>query len=273
MFGNLQTGSYGLVCSGRGHTFPSRKGHRAHTNAGQSLYTYIYGVGTRWLASVAFGLVLSAVITDAIGASKGELRPFDIPAQSLSEALQAYSEASSVQVMFEADSTDGYRSASVRGNFAPETALHILLGKTGLKVRYLRSDLITLAPPSSSDADLPPVQALAIAPDMSLDTLRVHGTAAASDDDQLATYVSAIQGDIQRALKKIARLRNKDYHVGVKLWVNSDRIVQKAELFSSTGDDESDSLIASRLHGLMLSETAPADTPQPIRFMIEIRSF
>ncbi len=44
------------------------------------------------------------------------------------------------------------------------------------------------------------------------------------------------------------------YHVGVKLWVDSERIVQKAELFRSTGDPKSDVVIASALHGLTLSE-------------------
>jgi hypothetical protein len=162
----------------------------------------------------------------------------------------------------------------VQGNFAPETALEMLLSKTGLRARYVRSDVITLSSPSSPDADQPPIHALAIgAPDMALDTLRIHAAAEAPDDDELATYVGVIQGDIQRALKKVARLRDKDYHVGVKLWVDSDRVVQRAELFRSSGDPTSDVVIASALRGLALSESAPANTPLPIRFMIEIRSF
>jgi hypothetical protein len=232
------------------------------------------GGAKRALAGIALGFVLSTIVTGAIGASDGEMRPFNIVAQPLSEALQAYSKAANVQVMFEADSTDGYRSAPVHGKFAPEAALQLLLGKTNLKVRYIRSDVITLSAPSSQDADQPPIHGLGMtAPDMALDVLRIHGTAEAPADGQLTAYVSVIQGDIQRALKKVARLRDKDYHVGVKLWVDSDRVVQKAELFRSTGDTQSDVVIASALHGLALSEAAPANIPLPIRFMIEIHSF
>jgi hypothetical protein len=48
---------------------------------------------------------------------------FDIPAEPLVEALQAYSLQSGVQVMFETASATGYQSAPIEGDFAPEVAL------------------------------------------------------------------------------------------------------------------------------------------------------
>jgi hypothetical protein len=196
---------------------------------------------------------------------------FDIPAQPLIEALQAYSMQGGVQVMFETASAVGYRSGRVEGEFTPEVALRMLLADTDLKIRYSHTSAVTLAPASAPDPDAPPVHPLASA-DMALDTLQVSGAGERTDRSLLGEYIGAVQTDIQRALKKVSRTRRGDYKVAIRLWVDPSRIVQRAELDGSTGDRERDSSIAEALRGLLLSQQAPANTPQPIRFLIAIHA-
>ncbi len=221
--------------------------------------------------------MVAAMLATAAMASGSEpsvpLMPvkFNIPPESLIDALQAYSMQTGVQVMFETASAAGYRSARVEGEFMPEVALRMLLADTDLRIRYSRSSAVTLAPASAPDPDAPPAHPLASV-DLALDTLRVNGTVESGDRSRLGDYIGAVQDDIQNALKKVAKTRRGDYRVAVKLWVDPSRTIQRAELEGSTGDRDRDSSIASALQGLVLSRQAPANTPQPIRFMIAIRA-
>jgi hypothetical protein len=196
---------------------------------------------------------------------------FDIPAQSLIEALQAYSTQTGVQVMFETTSAVGYRSTDLRGEFMPEAALRMLLADTGLRIRYSRASAVTLSPPAAPDPDEPPAHALAAA-DLSLDTLRVTSAPQSSENSGLGAYIGIVQGDIQKALKKPAKSHRGDYRVAIKLWVGPSRTIQRVELDGSTGDPDRDRSIAGTLKDLVLSQEAPINTPRPIRFMIAIRA-
>jgi hypothetical protein len=172
--------------------------------------------------------------------------------------------------MFETASAADYRSAPVEGEFAPEVALRALLANTDLRIRYSRPTAITLAPVSAPNPDDPPADVLASA-DMTLATLRVSSTAA-PDRRRLDGYIDAVQADIQKALKKVVATQHGDYRVAVKLWVNPSRTVERAELDGSTGDHDRDSAISDALRGLVLSQAAPANTPQPMLFMLSISS-
>ncbi len=217
--------------------------------------------------------VTASILGIAAAFGEGAITPppavaFDIPAESLAEALQAYSMQSGVQVMFETASAAGYQSAPLKGSYPPEAALRILLANTDLQIRYSQPTAITLAPASVANLDDPPAHALASA-DMVLGTLRVVG-APEPDGHRFDQYIAAVQIDLEKALKKVAATRHGDYRIGVKLWVDPARTVERAELLGSTGDRDRDTAITTALHGLILSQTAPANTPQPMRFMVSI---
>jgi hypothetical protein len=105
-----------------------------------------------------------------------------------------------------------------------------------------------------------------------LDTLRVTSAPQASDDGRLGEYIGVVQGDIEKALKKLAKTHRGDYRVAIKLWVEPPRTVQRVELDGSTGDSDRDRSIAGTLKELALSQEAPINAPRPIRFMIAIRA-
>lgn len=227
--------------------------------------------GFGWIAILAASLIGAAMAFG--GEATAPLAPvkFNIPEQSLVDALQAYSMQTGVQVMFETASAAGYRSARVEGEFMPEIALRLLLADTDLRIRYSRTSAVTLAPASAPNPDEPPAHPLASA-DLVLDRLSVSGGAESGDRGQMGEYISVVQADIQNALKKVAKTRRGDYRVAVKLWVDPSRTIRRAELDGSTGDRDRDGSIAGALQGLVLSQRAPANTPQPIRFMIAVRA-
>jgi hypothetical protein len=219
------------------------------------------------------------VLSIGLAFASGQERPaaigphaFHIPALPLIDALQIYSQQAGVQVMFETASAAGYQSEPVDGDFTPEAALRKLLADTDLRIRYSRSSAVTLAPASAPNPDDPPGHPLASA-DLVLETLHVSGAREAADRDRLGEYIVALQSDIQRSLRNLSRTRRGEYRVAVKVWVTSSaRTIERAELDGSTGDPDRDSTIAEALRGMTLTQQAPPNTPQPIRFMISIHA-
>jgi Secretin and TonB N terminus short domain len=219
---------------------------------------------------------VAAGIADDKAARPGEPSTFHIPGQPLDLALQAYSRASGVQVLYESELAAGRRSAPVEGSLTPEAALQALLAGTDLVVRYTSSNAITLSRWSEdrdpAGRDFPPSHALPNI-DMTLDPLQVVVPAeAAGDEARLHAYGEAVQSDIQNALKRNATTRSGSYRVAVKLWIDAARIVQKTELLQSTGDPQRDIAVSGALRGLVISRAAPPNLPQPVRVVIVVKS-
>ncbi len=219
-------------------------------------------------AAAIAGLVYTALAQDD-GARHAPTQ-FDIPSQPLSNALQAYGEATGVQVLYESSSAIGRRSAPVQGSFTPDAALGLLLAGTDIKVRYIRPNAITLTLPSA-DGDLPPVHPFA-AVDLSLDPLRVQASTEDGDQARLRDYSEIVQGDIESALRRNAKTRSGSYRFGINLWVDQSRTVQRTQLFQSTGDRDRDAAVSATLQGLVISRQAPTNAPLPVRVVVVVRS-
>lgn len=86
--------------------------------------------------------------------------PFDIPAQALGSALNAYSEQVGVQLSYPAALAAGLESPGVTGRYTPAEALEKLLTGTGIAVQSTRNGTLTLerkAPPQKLNRADPPV--------------------------------------------------------------------------------------------------------------------
>lgn len=173
-------------------------------------------------------------------------------------------------MLYESALAEGRRSVAVVGNLSPADALRVLLSSTDLRVSYTRPEAITIAR-TSADDHLPP-DGLLEGGDLALDTLRVHATPDSEDEGRLHGYSEALRTDIQAALAKNAHTRSGTYRVGLKIWIDGTRSVQKAEIFQSTGDRDRDAAIAAALRGILVSQTAPANTPQPVRISVSVRA-
>ncbi len=217
----------------------------------------------------AFTVVAFAAPQTGSSGSAGP-RSFNIPSQSLDSALQAYGQAAGVQVLYESALAEGRHSVAVIGEFSPDDALRVLLSSTDLNVSYTRPEAITIAR-ALTDDHLPPDHLLEDG-DLALDTLRVHVTLDSGDEGRLHGYSEALRTDIQAALARNAHTRSGTYRVGLKIWIDGSRSVQKTEIFQSTGDRDRDMAIAAALHGISLSRAAPANTPQPVRISVSVRA-
>lgn len=195
---------------------------------------------------------------------------FKIPRQPLMTALQAYSTAARVDILYETGVEQDRMSAAIEGEFTREAALKELLGTNDLVIRYARADAISLVDPKVQAADLPPSALLASA-DMALDILHVTAPGENPENrDALSTYVGAIQADIQQALKKAQATRGANYRVGLNLWIDPSRAIRKTEVFRSTGRGDRDVAISDALQGLIFRQAAPPNTPQPVRVMVTV---
>ncbi len=199
-----------------------------------------------------------------------QARNFHIPSQPLASALEAYARESGIEVLYESGIVTSLESAGVEGIYSPEMALQMMLSKTELKVRYARANAITLSIPSSDDS-LPPVSPFADA-DLSLDPLRVTSGAEQTDPGRLREFSEVIQSDLARALRQNAQTRSGSYKASVNLWVDPSRKIRSATLIRSTGDTGRDASIPIALEGIVLSRPPPANTPQPVKVVITVRS-
>ena len=78
---------------------------------------------------------------------------FDIPAMPLSEALREFSIETRIAVAASGDQIADKRSATVRGRYAPRTALEIMLANTGLSARQTSPRSFALAEEAASSAE------------------------------------------------------------------------------------------------------------------------
>jgi outer membrane receptor protein involved in Fe transport len=101
-------------------------------------------------AACLTGASVAALVapTAAQAQQAGQNRAFDIPAQSLAAALEAFGRQSHAEIIFDRAAVAGKRSSAVRGNHPPSAALHRLLGGTGLVARMPNADtfMVSAAP-------------------------------------------------------------------------------------------------------------------------------
>ena len=95
----------------------------------------------RFLALVIGTLVAGNIQTVAMAGGPESVRTpatvdFDIGGQPLVSALDAYSAATGLQVVYDATLAGGRRAQAVKGSMAPDMALQLLLEGTGLVAVY-----------------------------------------------------------------------------------------------------------------------------------------
>lgn len=87
--------------------------------------------------------------------------------------------------------------------------------------------------------------------------------------DRFGWYAGVLRGQIQKALARNDQLRGAEFKVIVRIWVEADGRVRRAELADSTGDADKDKRIRLALADVpVLNEPPPTDMPQPIRFRL-----
>jgi hypothetical protein len=191
-------------------------------------------------AHVALCLVL--LVSAAAAGSETRLR-FDIPAQSLATALEAYATVASVQVFYESAPVRQRRSAEVKGVFAPEVALGALLAGTGLVARQTDVDAFTIEPNAASSSASP----------------------AAGPDRR---FLGAVQAAILAALCRRALVRPEDTPIAVQLWFAASGAVDGVALVGSTGSPARDASLVEAMRDAVIEVRPASDMAQPITMQV-----
>lgn len=174
---------------------------------------------------------------------------FDIPAQPLITALEAFSAASGYQILVADPGSEIGRSRAIKGAYFPRDALVQVVAGTGLEVRFTAATAAVLVRSEASRA------ALAAVPSR-------------GDRQQ---FEARLQADVMRALCRNSATRPGDYRAALDLWVASSGRVDRADLLGSTGDSERDQKIVAALEALR-SQVPPPGLAQPSTLLVMPRA-
>jgi len=201
-----------------------------------------------WHGALALLMMLIAMPALAVerSATSGESTVYDIPAQDLAPALNAYAAASGLQVLYETALAAGRHSVAVKGRMTPDTALQLLLSGSGLVSRRTDVDAITLY------AEKPPD----VAP------------APARPDPR---FLGVLQGAVLGALCGTEETRPGAYRAALQLWITPAGAITRAALLSSTGDVRRDAALQRLLPGTVVGAPPPV-LGQPVTLIIGPRA-
>lgn len=173
---------------------------------------------------------------------------FDIAAQPLTAALDAYSAAAEMQVIYDGTLASGRSSRAVLGHMSPEAALTRLLDGTGLVVRYAAPHVFTLVEkPAVRDATAPKFE-------------------------DYMPYLAAIQRSIESAFCGAQLTAPGAYRVKFSFRIDWSGRVVRSELLASSDDGARDRAIVGLLSTLTIDRPPPPDMPQPVVMTVAPRS-
>jgi hypothetical protein len=169
---------------------------------------------------------------------------FDIPAQPLAPALDAYSAITGKEVFYDGAAERGRRSTTIKGYFTPVAALNTMLLGTSL-----------LALPSGSNG-----YTLVISPEPGALGAAAH----IASDRRYARYFAVIQTGIREVLCRRAEIIPGRGRLVFNLWIDSTGVVRGVALRGTLGDPKRDALFSAVLQSTILDEPPPSTMQQPV---------
>jgi hypothetical protein len=167
---------------------------------------------------------------------------FDIPSQSLADALRRYGDLTGREALYDASLADGRVSGALDGQSTPDDALRRLLTGTGLYARFVTETAFVLLP---LPADAAPTQTQFTPP----------------------RYYGLIQDTLLDALCK-AGARPGSYRMLLVFQIGATGQIEAPQRIGSTGATEVDQLIDATLRRVRLSEAPPPNFAQPVSILL-----
>lgn len=194
--------------------------------------------------------LLSAASCLAEGAAPAQRIGFDIAAQPLGDALQAYAKATGLSVFFDAQVTAGRTSVAVHGEFTPQEALRRLLEGSGLAPRFAADTTLTLVEDAGASvrAGVPALPAPLAEP-------LAEGNA------------RAVQRALERTLCRWPRAQPGSYRAVVQLWIGPSGHVRRTRMLASTGIAQRDAALRAAMGTLVLQPPA-SEAEQPLTILL-----
>ncbi len=164
---------------------------------------------------------------------------FDIPAQPLQAALDAFSEQTAYSGLYSASSIQGLMSTPVVGRYTADAALRLLLEGSGLAATYTAADAFVLEPQVKISASKP---------------------------DNIA-YSALLQSGVRDAFCSDPIIAALDYRIALRFYVDARGRVMQPLLLDSSGNKSRDHAILQALKKVDLGR-GPADTSLPFYMLI-----
>jgi hypothetical protein len=182
--------------------------------------------------------------------STGQAGPitFDIPAQPLPSALDAYSAMTGLEVLYDSGLADRHRSSSVKGAYTIRDALSLLLAGSGLEARPISVGAITIVALPAARRVTPPGPRPAESP--------------------YRAYFAAIQESFEQTLCRSAGVIPQDYRAVVKFEVGPSGQIEHPQLLQPTGNPSRDRVVADLLGHMTVGQAPPAGLPQPVMLLV-----
>ncbi|WP_074769862.1 STN domain-containing protein [Magnetospirillum fulvum] len=171
---------------------------------------------------------------------------FDIPEQPLASALDAYSGATGLDILYDSSLTSNGRSTTVKGGYVANEALSILLKGSGLMVRSISAGAITLVPRPGKQ--------------------RAKGADPHPGLDRHRAYFTMIQASFEAAFCERSGMDLG--RVILRFRIGTTGAIEHPEVLGSHEDHRRNRMIAEALQHVTLAEPPPLDMPQPITMLI-----
>ncbi|MGE7991499.1 TonB C-terminal domain-containing protein [Pseudomonas sp. NPDC089554] len=172
---------------------------------------------------------------------------FDVPAQSLDQALHDFGQQSGMAVLVDRELTRQRRSMPLHGRFVPREGLQRLLEGTGLDVHYSSEQAFTVRP-------------------MRLEPVEPGSTSAAKTG--VGSYALAIQRSVEQALCRSPITRPGSYRAALQVWIDARGTLVQTRLLASTGDLLRDTAVIESLRALRLARRPPGALAQPVTLLL-----
>lgn len=190
-------------------------------------------------------------------ASNGVIH-FQIPAEPLDQALDAYEHAAGIGVLIDGNLLDGRIGAPLNGDYPPHDALQSLLEGTGLRADFTAADaaVVVLSPTPM----LPP-QASGSIPSQSITAADIDGV------DGYAAYATLVQNRLTAALCRTLQTEPGSYRLVVQLLINNSGSVMDSKVIGSA-DPQRKAAVTRIVRSLVLGEAPPAGLQQPVTILL-----
>jgi hypothetical protein len=205
------------------------------------------------LGALAAATATASAADDANDSAHAGPVVFDIPAQPLVSALDAYSTLTGRELFYDGALVQGRRSAAVNGALTPDVALRLLLRGTDFAWRATGPHSFTIAPARRAISLAPP-------------------PAAAHAPGDYEPFFAALQLDLRQAFCRNPETWPARYQLLIRFWIAPSGVVLRSDLLGSTGSRERDRAFAAVLQRLRLAVPLPADMPQPVTMIVFPRS-
>ncbi|RZL66195.1 MAG: hypothetical protein EOP81_01545 [Variovorax sp.] len=215
------------------------------------------------LAVLLLTAAQAAAAREGVDGASPTVHAFDVPAQPLSSALEAFGGITGYSVLVSSQLTAGRQSNALKGEFRPNEALFRMLAGTNLAPRYVGRDAFTLAPllpePSGPENLMHPEDA---APAGEGAAGRALAPFSASP------FAATLQQSITRQLCRAQPRLFGRYRIGLQVWINAEGAVRQVKVLESSGVRAQDDAVAADLSSLVLDAPPPHGMAQPVTLLL-----